>query len=82
VDETNWRGPSQGIVVSIHPRLLTNALDETAHRTDVELKERWDLFDEHISALLHEMAADLDDGSPAGPIYARRLQRRLAGLSS
>jgi len=57
---------------------LTNALDETAHQTDVELTERWDLIDEHISALLHEMAADLDDGSPAGPIYGGyRLTRVL-----
>jgi len=37
---------------------LTNALDETTHRTDLELTERWDLIDEHISALLHEMAAE------------------------
>src|SRR6266404_4029575 len=78
VDETNWRGPSQGIVVSIHPRLLTNLLDETAHEADVELTERrWDLIDRHISSLLVEMAADLEDGSPAGPIYGESLANAL-----
>jgi AraC family transcriptional regulator len=35
------------------------------------------LIDEHISALLHEMAADLDDGSPAGPIYGESLINAL-----
>ena len=78
VDEINWRGPSQGIVVSIHPRLLTNLLDETAHEADVELTERrWDLIDRHISSLLVEMAADLEDGSPAGPIYGESLANAL-----
>ena len=77
VDEVNWAGPTERLVVAIHPRLLTNALDETAHRADVELTERWDLIDEHISALLHEMAADLDDGSPAGPIYGESLANAL-----
>ena len=76
-DEHDWAGPTERLVVAIHPCLLSNALDETAHRTDVELKERWDLFDEHISALLHEMAADLDDGSPAGPIYGESLANAL-----
>jgi AraC family transcriptional regulator len=76
-DEINWGGPTQRLVVSIHPRLLTNALDETAHLTDVDLTDRWDLIDEHISALLHEMAADLDDGSPAGPIYGESLANAL-----
>jgi AraC family transcriptional regulator len=76
-DQHNWAGPTERLVVAIHPRLLTNALDETAHRTDVELTERWDLIDEHISALLHEMAADLDDGSPAGPIYGESLANAL-----
>jgi AraC family transcriptional regulator len=77
VDQVNWTGPSQGIVVAIHPRLLTNLLDETAHESDVELTERWDLIDEHISALLLEMAADLEDGSPAGEIYGESLANAL-----
>ena len=78
VDEVNWQGPTQRIAVSIHPRLLVNTLEETAHQTDLELKPQWDLIDPHISALLMEMAADLRDGSPVGAIYGDSLANVLA----
>jgi AraC family transcriptional regulator len=68
VDEINWMGPTKRVAVSLRSTLLTAALDETAHETDIELSEHWDLHDRHIAALLLEMSADLDDGSPAGPI--------------
>ncbi len=45
---------------------------------DIELTEHWDLIDRHISALLLEMTADLDDGSPAGKIYGESLANTLA----
>lgn len=77
VDQDSWAGPTQRIVVAIHSLLLTNLLEETSDEADVELTERWDLIDEHISALLHEMAADLDDGSPAGSIYGESLANTL-----
>jgi AraC family transcriptional regulator len=66
------------MAVAIQPRLLINALDEAAHETDIELTEHWDLIDRHISALLLEMTADLDDGSPAGKIYGESLANTLA----
>jgi AraC family transcriptional regulator len=78
LDEVNWAGPTQRMAVAIHPSLLTNALDETAHKTEVELTEHWNLIDRHISALLLEMTADLDDGSPAGTIYGESLANALA----
>jgi len=78
VDEINWGGPTQRIAVCIHPRLLTNALEETAHANDVELTEHWSLIDKHLSALLLEMAADLEDGSPAGSLYGESLANSLA----
>jgi len=78
VDEVNWAGPTQRMAVAMHPSLLTNALDETAHETEIELTEHWDLIDHHISALLFEMTADLDDGSPAGTIYGESLANTLA----
>jgi AraC family transcriptional regulator len=77
-DEVNWVGPTQRVAVAIHPSLLTNALDETAHETEVELTEHWNLIDRHISALLLEMTADLDDSSPAGTIYGESLANALA----
>jgi len=78
VDEVNWVGPTQRLAVAIHPRLLTNALDETAHETDIELTEHWDVVDRHVSALLLEMTADLDDSSPAGTMYGESLANALA----
>ena len=42
VDEVNWAGPTQRMAVAMHPSLLTNALDETAHETEIELTEHWD----------------------------------------
>ena len=80
VDEVNWRGPTQRLAVSIHPNLLTSALDETSHESDIELPEHWDLIDPHVSALLLEMKADLNDGSPAGSLYGESLANALKYL--
>jgi AraC family transcriptional regulator len=78
VDEVNWAGPTHRVALAIHPRVLTGALEETAHQADVELTEHWDLIDPHISALVTEMTADLGDCSPAGPIYGEALANALA----
>src|SRR5215472_8357734 len=78
VDEINWRGPTQRIAVAVHRRLLTNALDETADADDIELTEHWNLIDRHLSALLLEMTADLEDNSPAGRLYGESLANTLA----
>jgi AraC family transcriptional regulator len=78
VDEVNWSGPTHRIAVAIDPRLLANVLEETAHESDIELTEHWALIDRHISALLLEMAADLEEGSPAGAIYGESLANTLA----
>jgi len=78
VDEESWAGPTQRMAVAIHTSLLTHALEETAHQTGVEFTEHWSLIDRHISALLVEMMADLDDNSPAGTIYGESLANALA----
>ena len=78
VDEINWMGPTKRVAVSLCPRLLTDVVEETAHKTDIELSEHWDLRDRHIMALMMEMSADIDDGSPAGPIYGESLANSLA----
>jgi AraC family transcriptional regulator len=78
VDEINWMGPTKRVAVSLRPNLLTKVLEETAHEVDIELSEHWDLQDRHITALLLEMSADIDDGSPAGPIYGESLANTLA----
>lgn len=78
VDEVNWTGPTQRVAVAIHSSLLTQALEQTAHKSEIELTEHWNLMDRHISALLLEMMADLDDNSPAGTIYGESLANTLA----
>jgi AraC family transcriptional regulator len=77
-DAVHWAGPIDHLVVSLHPRRLAQTLEETSHQTEIELTEHWDLVDEHISVLLNEMAADLNDGSPAGAIYGDTLATALS----
>lgn len=77
-DEVHWAGPSDHLVVAVHPRLIAQSLDETAHETEVELTEHWNFVDGHISVLLNELAADLNDGSPAGSIYGDTLATALS----
>ena len=78
IDEVDWTGPTQRVALALHTPLLTHALEETAHQGDVELTEHWDLMDRHISALVLEMMADLDDNSPAGTLYGESLANALA----
>jgi AraC family transcriptional regulator len=77
-DEVNWEGPSDHLVVAVQPRFIAQSLEETAHETEVELTEHWNLVDGHISALLNEMATDLNDRSPAGSIYGDTLATALS----
>jgi AraC family transcriptional regulator len=78
IDEVYWTGSTQRLAVAIDTSLLTHALEETSHQTELELTEHWELMDRHISALLLEMMADLDDNSPAGTIYGESLANALA----
>jgi AraC family transcriptional regulator len=78
IDELRWEGPTHRVAVAIHPSLLTNALDETAHESDIELAKHWNLTDPHIMAALLAMLADLDEGSPAGRLYGESLATALA----
>jgi AraC family transcriptional regulator len=77
-DEVHWAGQIDHLVVAIRPRFMANALEETAHENQVELTEHWNLVDGHISMLLNEMAADLSDRSPAGPLYGDSLATALS----
>jgi AraC family transcriptional regulator len=64
--------------VAIHPSLLTGALDETAHESDIELIEHWNLADPNIMAVLLAMTTDLTEESPAGRLYGESLANALA----
>jgi AraC family transcriptional regulator len=78
IDELRWRGPTHRVAAELHPRLLVNALDETAHESEIELIEHWNLTDPNIVACLLAMRADLDSGSPAGRMYGESLASALA----
>ena len=78
VDELRWKGPTHRIAVAVHPSLLVNALDETAHECNIELTEHWNLIDKNIVAVLFAMTADLHAGSPAGRLYGECLANALA----
>jgi AraC family transcriptional regulator len=73
-----WRGPTRRVAVAIHPSLLTGALDETAHKSDIELTEHLNLTDSHIMAVLLAMTTDLTEDSPAGRLYGESLANALA----
>jgi AraC family transcriptional regulator len=78
VDELRWGGPTRRIAVAMHPSLLVNALEETAHESSIELAEHWNLSDRHIMAVLLAMTAELAEGSPAGRLYGESLANALA----
>jgi len=78
IDELRWKGPTHRIAVAIHPSLLLNALDETAHGRNIELTEHWNLTDQNITAVLLAMITDLKGGSPAGRLYGECLANGLA----
>jgi AraC family transcriptional regulator len=78
IDELRWKGPTHRVAVAMHPSLLVNALDETAHERNIELAENWNLMDKNIMAALLAMTTDLDAGSPAGRLYGECLANALA----
>lgn len=72
-DRLTWSAPSTRIVLVMEPRFLVRSLEETAHLGDVELIMNWNLRDRHIQSLILALHADLEDGSPAGPLYGESL---------
>jgi AraC family transcriptional regulator len=78
IDEVRWEAPIHHIAVAVHPSLLINALEQTAHESNIELIEHWDLTDRHVMAVLLAMTADLEEGSPAGKLYGESLANALA----
>src|SRR3569833_957673 len=77
-DRLTWSRPSTRIVLVMEPRFLARSLEETAHLDDVELNIHWNLRDRHIQSLKLALHADLQDGSPAGPLYGEALAVALA----
>jgi AraC family transcriptional regulator len=74
---TRWT-PTNHLTLVMAPYFLARALEETAHLGDVELLPNWNLRDVHIASLMLALRADLEDSSPAGPLYGESLGVALA----
>ena len=72
-DRLTWSGPTTRIILTMEPWFLARSLEDTVHLKDVELSTHWNLHDRHIQSLMLAMHADLEDGSPAGPLYGESL---------
>src|SRR5690349_9705289 len=77
-DRLTRSAPTNQTMLVMAPHFLARALEETAHLTDVELIPNWNLRDPHIASLMLALHADLEDGSPAGPLYGESLGLALA----
>jgi AraC family transcriptional regulator len=77
-DRLAWRGRSDRILVTLEPRLLTGALEQTAHLDDLELQTHWQLEDRHLLSLIQALRADLEDGCPAGGLFGQSLGTAMA----
>jgi len=72
-DLMSWSGPTSRIVLAVEPDFLAGVVDETAHLLNVELRPTWTFEDQHIIGVMRALHADLEDGSPAGPLYGQSL---------
>jgi AraC family transcriptional regulator len=77
-DRLTRSGPTSQTFLVMAPHFLARALEETAHLGDVELIPNWNLRDPHIASLMLALHADLEDSSPAGPLYGESLGVALA----
>lgn len=71
-------GPIATVSVTLHPELLSRALDEATPSAAIELTPQWNLTDPHVTSMLLALRADLEDGSPAGRLYGESLGTALA----
>jgi AraC family transcriptional regulator len=77
-DRLTRSGPTDQTMLVIAPHFLARALEETAHLADFELITHWNIRDRHIVSVMLALHGDLQDGSPAGPLYGESLGVALA----
>jgi len=77
-DRFTRSAPTNHLTLVMAPYFLARALEETAHLADVELIPNWSARDAHIASLMLALHADLEDSSPAGPLYGESLGVALA----
>src|ERR1700734_69642 len=72
-DRLTWSGPTTRIILVMEQGFLSRSLENTAHLDEIDLTTHWNLRDRHIQSLMLALHADLEDGSPAGPLYGESL---------
>jgi len=77
-DRFTRSAPTNHLTLVMEPYFLARALEETTHLADVELIPNWSARDAHIASLMLALHADLEDSSPAGPLYGESLGVALA----
>lgn len=77
-DRLTRSGPTDQTMLVIAPHFLARTLEETAHLADIELITHWNIRDRHVVSVMLALHADLQDGSPAGPLYGESLGVALA----
>ncbi len=72
-DRLTWSGPTTRVVVVMAPGFLARSFEDTTDLNEIDLVTHWNLRDRHIQAVMLAMYGDLEDGSPAGPLYGESL---------
>ena len=78
IDHLTWSGTTSRLILIMEPGFLNRSLENAGHLGEIELVTHWNLHDRHIASLMLAMHADLEDGSPAGPLYGESLGLALA----
>ncbi len=77
-DSLLWYGPSQRIVVSLEPWLLSQAAAQLGVRGVCDFDNRWLFQDEQLRLLLTEMEREMSSGWPMGSLYGDLLGMSLS----
>jgi AraC family transcriptional regulator len=77
-DSLLWHGPSQRIVASVEPALLTQAAEQIGVRGKWDFENRWTFEDEQLRLLLTEMEREMSAGWAMGSLYGDLLGMSLS----
>jgi AraC family transcriptional regulator len=77
-DRIAWDRPTSRLILTLDPQVIATAFEETAHRKDFEILDRWAFEDRHVATLMFALRADLEDESPAGRLYGESLGLAIA----
>jgi AraC family transcriptional regulator len=77
-DSLLWHGPSQRIVASLEPSLLSQAAEQIGISGLCDFENQWSFQDEHLRLLLTEMEREMNAGWPMGSLYGDMLGMSLS----